>query len=155
VIEDTLVQLSEQLFGLGEKKLLELELPEELYEAVRLAQSLASARARSRQLRLVRRVLRDLEWGPIQERVLTLLEHGRLPARTRPAGESRLEADWVARLVGEGDAGLDAFLQEFARADRTHLRQLVRSIERSSGERRMMAERKLTDTVRSFLASPR
>jgi ribosomal 50S subunit-associated protein YjgA (DUF615 family) len=61
----------------------------------------------------------------------------------------------VVRLVGEGDAGIDSFLREFGQADRTHLRQLARSVERSTGERRLKAERKLRDAIRSFLTSAR
>jgi ribosomal 50S subunit-associated protein YjgA (DUF615 family) len=50
---------------------------------------------------------------------------------------------------------MDAFLGEFPRADRTYLRQLVRAVERSSGDRRLKAERKLRSAVRGHLAGSR
>jgi ribosomal 50S subunit-associated protein YjgA (DUF615 family) len=57
----------------------------------------------------------------------------------------------MLRLVGEGQAGVEAFLGEFPRADRTHLRQLVRAIQKAEGERRLKAERQLTQALRGFL----
>jgi len=156
VVEDTLERLSANLYGLSKKKLVELDLPDELVEAVQLAHAIASPRARARQLRLVRSVLRDLDWSSINERTLTLLEHGVVSGRATTAGEAtQPETAWVARLVGEGAPGLEAFLREFVRADRTHLRKCVRSVEKASGERRIKAERKLRDTVRSILTDRR
>ena len=156
VVEETLKRLSADLARLNEKKLGLLDLPEELFEAVRLAQALESDRARRRQLGLVRSALRDSDWASIQKRVLALLEHGTLPSQSGAASaRNDREEAWAVRLLGEGDAGLDAFLREVPQADRTHLRQLVRSVERSSGDRRLKAERKLRDAVRSLLLSAR
>jgi ribosome-associated protein len=154
VIEDTLKRLSADLARLSERKLNQLELPDHLREAVQLARVLDSDRARRRQLGLVRSALRASDWSAVQKQVLALLEHGSLPGRAS-AAEDQLEVSWLLRLVGEGDAGLAAFLGEFPQADRTHLRQLVRSVERASGERRVKAERKLRDAVQSFLAAAR
>jgi ribosomal 50S subunit-associated protein YjgA (DUF615 family) len=53
--------------------------------------------------------------------------------------------------VGEGQPGIDAFVGEFPRADRTHLRQLVRAVHKAEGERRLKAERQLTQALRGFL----
>jgi ribosome-associated protein len=152
VLEETLARLGADLSRLNEKKLGLLELPDDLHEALLALKAMESPRARARQLRLVRRALRDADWSGIQKRLLHLLEHGTVPSEAgKRDSEGTLELAWVARLVGEGFAGLDAFLVEFPRADRTHLRQLIRSVERSSGERRLKAERKLCDAVRGFL----
>jgi ribosomal 50S subunit-associated protein YjgA (DUF615 family) len=113
---------------------------------------LDSDRARRRQLGLVRSALRDSDWGSIQQRVLALMEHGSLPGHAGAASvNDEREGSWVIRLLGEGDAGLDSFVREIENADRTHLRQLVRSVERASGDRRLKAERKLREAVRSLL----
>src|SRR5688572_14062534 len=126
VVEDTLERLSWDLYGLTLKKLRDLELPDELLEAIELAKALDSPRARARQLRLVRGVLRDLDWSSIHERTLFLLEHGVLPGRAKAPGQAtQPETVWVTRLLGEGAPGLEAFLREFVRVDRTHLRQCV------------------------------
>jgi len=58
---------------------------------------------------------------------------------------------WTLRLVGEGQAGVDAFVAEFPRADRTHLRQLVRAVHKAEGDRRLRAEKQLTAALRGFL----
>jgi ribosome-associated protein len=156
VVEETLKRLSADLAGLSEKKLGQLELPDEILEAVQLARVLDSDRARRRQLGLVRSALRDSDWGSIQKRVLALLEHGSLPGQSGAASaDSELEGSWAVRLLGEGNAGLDAFVREVPQADRTHLRQLIRSVDRSTGDRRLKAERKLRDHVRSLLRSAR
>jgi ribosomal 50S subunit-associated protein YjgA (DUF615 family) len=55
------------------------------------------------------------------------------------------------RLVGEGQPGIDLFVSEFPRADRTHLRQLVRAVHKAEGERRLKAERQLSQALRGFL----
>lgn len=151
VLEETLERLSIDLTRLNDKRLVALELPEVLHDAVARAQTIESPRARNRQIRLVRSALRETDWSSIQARLVALLEHGTLPARTGDGSGAKVEASWVARLLGDGLANLDAFVVEFPQADRTHLRQLIRAVERSSGERRLRAERKLRDAVRGFL----
>jgi ribosomal 50S subunit-associated protein YjgA (DUF615 family) len=155
VLEATLERLSTDLARLGKKRLLELGLPEDVYETVLGAQAIESPRAKGRQLRLVRQALRSADWSTIHARLATLNDHGSLPVKAGDDQGIAREAAWVARLVGEGGAGMDAFLGEFPRADRTYLRQLVRAVERSSGDRRLKAERKLRSAVRGHLAGSR
>jgi ribosomal 50S subunit-associated protein YjgA (DUF615 family) len=69
--------------------------------------------------------------------------------------EPGLEAKWLARLLGEGFAGLDAFISEHPRADRSRLEDLIHRVDRSSHERRERAERKLADAIRGFLRAGR
>ncbi|HVR19442.1 MAG TPA: DUF615 domain-containing protein, partial [Polyangiaceae bacterium] len=64
---------------------------------------------------------------------------------------TRREANWILKLTGEGGPGLDAFLLEFPHADRTHLRQLVRSVTKASHDRRLKAEARLRSAIRGFL----
>jgi len=155
VLEETLERLSNDLCKLSDKRLALLELPETVHDAVLRTQAIESPRAKNRQLRLVRSALRETDWSSIQARLLSLLEHGTLPARavdgSSDSDAEKLAVGWIARLVADGFASLDAFLLEFPQADRTHLRQLIRVVERSSGERRLKAERKLRDAVRGFL----
>ncbi len=152
VVEETLARLSLSLHALSPKRLLLLGLPEEVHEAVVLAQAMKDARARNRQLGRVRIELRNAEWGVIQERLNQLLELGTLPDAGEPRGDDAgLEAKWLARLMGEGFAGVDAFMLEFPRADRTRLEDLIHRVARSSHERRVRAERKLSDAIRSCL----
>jgi ribosome-associated protein len=152
VIEEALERLTADLCRLSEKKVIALDLPESVRDAVLECRAIESPRAKQRQLRLVRSELRDIDWSSLQKRLLMLVAHGTLPASTEGApAESNVEATWVTRLLGEGGPGLEAFIREHPRADRTHLRQLVRAVERASGDRRNKAERKLGDSVRGFL----
>lgn len=151
VVEEALERLTADLSRLSTKKLAALELPESVHEAILAYRAIESQRAKTRQLRLVRAELRGADWSSIQKRVL-LQASGSLPARSETStDDGNLEARWVTRLLGEGAPGLEAFLREHPRADRTHLRQLVRNVERASGDRRVKAERKMRDAVRAFL----
>lgn len=151
--EDALARLARELVGLGDRLLHRLGLPETVLEAVLEARLIASPRARERQLRVVRNMLRDAEWPTIRARLDELSVHGvvRTAAPAEQSAPEALERVWVVRLLGEGANALDALLAEHPTADRKHLRQLVRNIERSAPERRKRAEAKLASTIRFML----
>jgi ribosome-associated protein len=155
VVEETLARLASDLSTLNQRQLATLELPEAVVDAVLGVRAIKSPPARQRQLRLVRIALRSADWDVIAERTRHLLEHGTLPdAPTAAESElAGLEAQWVARLLGEGFVGLDAFLTAFPRADRARLKDLIHRVDRSTHERRVKAERKLADAIRGFLRS--
>lgn len=153
VKEDAMARLAGDLCQLSAKKLEQLELPEELVDAIASARAITSAPAKNRQLRQVRNLLRDQDWVNLRTQLDTLLETGVVPGRGAapldPVSDSSLA--WTLRLVGEGHAGVEAFVSEFPRADRTHLRQLVRAVQKADGDRRLRAERTLTASLRGFL----
>ena len=156
VVEETLARLSLELGKLSAKKLALLELPEPALEAVAALSAIKSPAARKRQLRLVRIALRNAEWPKIQDRVNELRDHGALVPRPADDAGAGLEALWLSRLLGEGFTGLDAFLAEFPRADRSRLEDLIHRVDRSSHERRVRAEKKLASAIRGFFpGSPR
>jgi ribosome-associated protein len=153
VKEDAMARLAVDLCGLTAKKLGQLELPEDLATAVTSGRAITSAPAKMRQVRLIRNLLRDQDWVKLRTQLDTLLETGVVPglgtAPADPVSDSSLA--WTLRLVGEGQAGVEAFVTEFPRADRTHLRQLVRAVQKAEGDRRLRAERTLTAALRGFL----
>jgi ribosome-associated protein len=153
VKEDALARLASDLCGLSAKKLGQLALPEELVDAVSDGRAIPASGARNRQLRRVRVLLRDLDWVQLRGQLDTLLETGVVPGLgAAPADAvSDRTLTWTLRLVGEGSSGIEAFVAEFPRADRTHLRQLVRAVQKAEGDRRLRAERTLTDALRGFL----
>lgn len=153
VKEDAMARLAGDLCELSTKKLLQLQLPEELFDAVGSAQAIRSAPAKNRQLRLIRILLRDQDWVALRTQLDVLLETGVVPGLGAAPKDELADRSlgWTLRLVGEGQAGLEAFLTEFPRADRTHLRQLVRAVHKAEGERRLKAERQLTAALRGFL----
>jgi Protein of unknown function (DUF615) len=119
---------------LSAKKLAQLELGDELSDAVSSGRAMTSAPARTRQMRQIRNLLRDIDWVQVRTRLDVLLETGVVPglgaAPSDPVSDASLT--WTLRLVGEGSAGIEAFVGEFPRADRTHLRQLVRAVHKAS-----------------------
>lgn len=153
VKEDAMARLAADLCELSAKKLGQLELHEELVDAVTTGKAIGSAAARTRQLRQIRNLLREHDWVKLRTQLDTLLETGVVPglgaAPADPVSDSSLA--WTLKLVGEGHAGVEAFVSEFPRADRTHLRQLVRAVQKAEGERRLRAERTLTAALRGFL----
>jgi ribosomal 50S subunit-associated protein YjgA (DUF615 family) len=153
VKEDAMARLASDLCDLSAKKLAQLELDEELGDAVTSGRAISSAPAKMRQVRLIRNLLREREWVKLRTQLDTLLETGVVPglgmAPADPVSDSSLS--WTLRLVGEGHAGVEAFVTEFPRADRTHLRQLVRAVQKAEGDRRLRAERTLTAALRGFL----
>jgi ribosome-associated protein len=150
VKEEALARLSDELAALGETKLAELELAEELLDAILGAKRITSAPARNRQMRRVRALLRDEDFAAIRARVTALREGGRASS-VASDDAARREATWLLRLLGEGGPGLDAFLREFPHADRTHLRQLIQNVNKATHERRVKAEAKLRGAVRGFV----
>ena len=153
VKEDALARLASDLCELSAKKLGQLGLPEELVDAVTDGRAIPASGAKNRQLRQVRVLLREYDWVKLRGQLDTMLQTGVVPGLgTAPADPlSDRTLSWTLRLVGEGHAGVEAFLAEFPRADRTHLRQLVRAVQKAEGDRRLRAERTLTDALRGFL----
>jgi ribosome-associated protein len=152
VKEEALARLASDLCQLSAKKLEQLGLPEELSDAVGDARAIASAAARNRQLRRIRMLLRDQDWVALRGRLDVLLETGVVPSAPGSADSvSDRSLIWTLRLVGEGQQGIEAFVTEFPRADRTHLRQLLRAVHKAEGERRLRAEKQLTQALRGFL----
>lgn len=149
--EEALERLCAELARVSEGKLAELELPEEVHDAVLTLQRITSAPARNRQLRRLRSLIRDEDFAGIEARLGTLRRHGSVGAGGAETEVNRREAAWTLRLLGEGSVGLEAFLAEFRKADRTHLRQLVQAVNRSTHDRRVRAEAKLRAAIRGFV----
>lgn len=152
VREDALSRLAKELFVLSDKTLCRLGLGEHLLDAIRDAQAMKSPRARERQLRVVRGILRDGEWGAIRARLDDLLVRGKAPSPgAEPSAAEGKEREWVVRLVGEGPRALDALCAEHPAADRRHLRDLIRNAARGAPEVRKRAESKLAQVIRLLL----
>lgn len=152
-LEDTLARLAKDLVELRPRWIEQLELPESVLDAVQDARAIQSPPAQNRQLRLVRSALRDADWSLVRAQVDALNKHGALPAkltRKAPSVASRAP-EWVARLLGEGAAGIEALVEVAPKADRTHLKNLVREVHKANADRRKRAEERLTAAVASIL----
>jgi ribosome-associated protein len=141
--EDRLAALALALANCSEQRLRSLELPSAVLDSVLDAKRITSSVARNRQLRIVRRELRLVEFQAIEK---ALAKPRVRPRSDRPA---RVE-EWVERLLRQGDVALDALCDEHPDADRRRVRQLMRNIGRNEGE---TARRALVTAVASVLAS--
>ncbi len=150
VREDAIERLAADLAALSDNALAKLELPESALEALVVARKIKSHRARARQLRLVRNLLRDNDWASLRVQLDHLLEHGRLPDTAMDEGRGA-EQLWLVRLMGEGTVALEDLLTQCPNADRTHLRQLVRTAQNATGDRRKRAEQQLIRALRALL----
>lgn len=119
--------LGEKLVELPASKLAKIPLPEELADAIALAQRIKQRGGRKRQLQYIGKLMRKIDAEPIQQAMDTLI----LDSARETAHLHQLE-QWRDRLVIEGDAALGELLEEYPQAERQHLRQLVRNAQRES-----------------------
>lgn len=152
-LEEKLARVAKQLVEMRPVLLDKLGLSEPLLDVVRDAQAMRDPRARNRQLRLVRTALREDDWSLIAARAEAVLKHGVVPASlaSEAAGAASRAPEWVARLVGGGNDAIEALLLECPSADRTHLRNLVREVQKANADRRAKAEARLTQAIRLLM----
>src|SRR5258706_4547510 len=148
VKEEALARLAADLTALKPKQLGALELGEELVDLVDTARAITSPAAKNRQLRLIRVALRREDWASVRVAHDALLEHGSVAAAALFLDGATA---WAVRLAGEGMPALNAFVTEFPRADRAHLGQLLRAVQKASHERPIRAERKVESALRGVL----
>jgi ribosome-associated protein len=114
--------LGEQLVKLSPSQLDQVELPQELREAVLFARNLKKHEARRRQFQYIGVLMRAIDPEPIR-RSLTEIEQGH---RIEIQAFHRLEA-WQDGLIQGNDALVEEFLKQFPDADRQYICQLVRN----------------------------
>lgn len=139
--ETALAELAQELAGLSEEIWSSIHLPERTLATLRDARKIKTHGARARHLRLVRATLRDADWMDLRRR-LDLRKMGILAA---PADEQISE--WCEQLLIQGDPALARFMEEFPKADRKRLRQLMRSIRATPVEKRGKARIPLEQAV--------
>ena len=142
-----LQDLGEELTALSAEQLSRMELPQDLFEAVRLGQTITAHGGLQRQRKFIGKLLRGLDPEPIRARLATL--------RGESAGQVRrlhqCEA-WRDRMLAEGDAPINEFVGEHPEAERGKLRQLVRDAHREqAGEHPPRSARLLFRYLREIL----
>jgi len=117
---ESLQKLGAQLVKLPEAELARIPLPEELTEAVSLARRLPKGGGLRRQMQHIGALMRRVDAAPIHSALAGLCtEHA-----TAADALHRVER-WRDRLLAEGDAGVDALLNDNPHADGVHLRRLI------------------------------
>jgi len=116
-----LQDIGEQLVGLSTDKLKELDLPEQLFDAVREMKRINKFGAQRRQMQYIGRLMRDVDPAPI----VAKLESWSGKSHSHIAWLHRIER-WRDRLL-ENEAALTELLAEHPQADAQHLRALIRN----------------------------
>ena len=116
-----LQSLGEKLVALNADRLAQVELPEELRDAVEEAQRIRAHEGRRRQMQYIGRLMREVDPEPIREK----LAGWEGQSREHNAREHEIAA-WRDRLL-EDEASFNEFSARFPRADLQRLRTLVRS----------------------------
>ncbi len=118
---DELKLLGLKLLDFSDDALRQLDLPEQLLDALLTAKKIHSNSARKRQLQYVGKLMSEIDAEPIRA-IVQSREHQRLTS-TR---EFHLLESLRETLLVKGDAAVPDVLAEFPRTDRQHLRKLVR-----------------------------
>ena len=121
---DAAQHIGKKLIALSKDRLIKLDLPETLFEAVMEAKRLTANGAVRRQLQYLGRLMRDVDSAPIVEQ----LQKWEGKNNEENARFHVLER-WRTRLIAEPVA-LQEFLVSFPQADIQQLRTLIRNAQR-------------------------
>ena len=120
-----LKELGIKLLDFSDDGLRQLDLPEDLLEALLTAKKITSHVARKRQLAYIGKLMKTIDPAPIRA-IIEAREHQHQTS-TR---QFHLLEHLREQLLLEGDAALPEVLAYFPRTDRQHLRKLVRQAQR-------------------------
>ena len=121
---DAAQNIGKKLIALSKDRLIKLNLPEALFDAVMEAKRLTANGAIRRQLQYLGRLMRDIDSAPIVEQ-LEAWEGKNVQENARFHTMER----WRTRLISEPNA-LQEFLTSFPQADIQQLRTLIRNAQK-------------------------
>lgn len=137
--------IGKKLIDLSKDKLIKLDLPEALFDAVMEAKRLTANGAVRRQLQYIGRLMRDVDNAPIVEQ-LSAWEGKNTQENARFHTMER----WRARLIAEPNA-LSEFLTKFPQADIQQIRTLIRNAQReATAEKPPKSSRELFKLIREI-----
>jgi ribosome-associated protein len=119
---EALQNLGVKLVELAPQTLKKFDLDERLLEAILFAQTINSNSAKRRQYQLIGKLMRHVDAEAIQ----TQFERYQNQHQQKTDKFHYLES-WRDRLLAEGYPAINKLMQEFPKADRSRLRQLVRN----------------------------
>ena len=144
---EALQDLGSELVKLSRERLDRFDLPDPLYDAIRLAQRITSHGATRRQMQLIGKLMRTAD----AEAIAAQLDVIRGVSDAAKA-EFHAQERWRARLIDD-DAALTEWLAAHPDSDATLLRQLIRNARREAIEGKPpKSSRALFKLVRDLLA---
>ncbi|WP_455199947.1 ribosome biogenesis factor YjgA [Kaarinaea lacus] len=114
--------LGEKLVELSTDQLQQLQLPDDLRNAILDAKHIKKRGAIRRQLQYIGRLMRDVDADDIQSQYDNATQHS-----AKAVQQLHKIEKWRERLLEEGDEAIQALTEEFPNIDRHQLRQLIRS----------------------------
>jgi ribosome-associated protein len=121
---DAAQNIGKKLIDLSKDRLMKLNLPETLFDAVMEAKRLTANGAVRRQLQYLGRLMRDIDSAPIVEQL-----HRWEGKHNEENARFHIMERWRTRLIAEPIA-LQEFLTNFPQADIQQLRTLIRNAQR-------------------------
>ena len=116
-----LTALGRQLVELKPSLLGQIDLDENLIQAIEIARGIRSHIARKRQLQYLGKLLRQVDTEAIGVQLERILAPGR-----QEASFAKMAEHWREQLLEQGNPALTAFLQQFPATDHQLLRQYLR-----------------------------
>lgn len=116
-----LQKLGETLIELSDSQLAKLSLPDNLLDSIQHARSLKSHESIRRQLQYIGKVMRHIDPAPI----ISALSKMKIIKEVKVTQFHQVE-QWRDKLISEGDAALQSFLDGHPQANRQQLRQIIR-----------------------------
>jgi len=137
--------IGKKLIDLSKDKLIKLNLPETLFDAVMEAKRLTANGAVRRQLQYLGRLMRDVDSAPIVEQLEAW--EGK---NTQENARFHTMERWRTRLIAE-PAALAEFLAKFPQSDIQQLRTLIRNAQReAAAEKPPKSSRELFKLIREI-----
>lgn len=138
--------LGEELVGLSEEQLREMQLDEQLFDAVTAAATIKARGALRRQYQLIGKLMRSVDPEPIRA-ALQSLRHQETADKERFRQAER----WRDRIVKEGPAGLSEFFEASGRPCEELESLLQRYLDSRTDTERKALRRKMFRKVREVL----
>jgi ribosome-associated protein len=118
----SLQRLGEKLLTLSKEQIREIDIPEEVLDALNLARTIKSREGLRRQVQFIGSLMRKIDTDPIQQAV-DQIEQGAY----KKALEFQETEQWRDELIAGNDELLEEILENHINADRQQLSQLVRN----------------------------
>lgn len=134
--------------GMPRAQLERLSLSPATWAALDETPRIKDPRARPRHWKRIANLLEREDMHAVHE----LLDRSEEREREATARHHRIER-WRERLIGEGDAALGEFLNDYPDADRQQLRSLIRAAKKDAERGRPEAPRKLFRLLREIMDS--
>ena len=139
--------LGEELVQLNSDQLQKFELPDDLLQAIKVAQTIKKHGAKKRQLQYIGKLMRNIDVDPIKQG----LDDLQGVSAQAIATQHKIE-QWRQRLIDDGDNALEALLLEYPTVDRQRIRQLLRSVQKETQNNKPPKSfRELFKYLREFL----